>query len=151
MFFVFIGFSLVSIVELIYWFLFRLIFNITAKNRRKTQPTSETEHQHYRYKRQPFYLNVQISCILICISSNLSMLNEIKKNGKALYSEYRPGAQLGILYCGFQNFAITNLANSFATLESILHIQSPLSLKIRGFQFILFKNPWVPWNPRNPR
>ena len=50
----FLGFSLVSIVELIYWFLFRLIYNITAKNSQKTEPTSDMGQKHQRYKKQPF-------------------------------------------------------------------------------------------------
>ena len=54
----FLGFSLVSIVELIYWFLFRLIYNITAKNSQKTEPTSDMGQQHQRYKKQPFNLYV---------------------------------------------------------------------------------------------
>ena len=54
----FLGFSLVSIVELIYWFLFRLIYNITAKNSQKTEPTSDMGQQHQRYKKQHFNLYV---------------------------------------------------------------------------------------------
>ena len=54
----FLGFSLVSIVELIYWFLFRLIYNITAKNSQKIEPTLYQAEDGIRDKKHPFNLYV---------------------------------------------------------------------------------------------
>lgn len=57
----FLGFSLVSIVELIYWFLFGLLCGSKKKEARQTRPATAAnlmnQGQHSRYKKQPFYLN----------------------------------------------------------------------------------------------
>ena len=44
----------------------------------------------------------------------------------------------------------SNLGYKVGTKEGTLHIQTPLSLKVRGLHFIIFKNLLVPWNTRHP-